>query len=515
MSGNVKFGDTDMGIRYHTPSTERTKMSAEDTRCSSTAASGSCEHSSTEASKEAKKARRNAKKKAKWREMPNEKKRNAKRKKRNAKRKKRNAKRKNRNAKRKEEKEKALEVALHKAYDFWGIDEITRIVLSILAPKDSASVAATCKLLSVSCAHLSRKACCITAGSFHTVVATKSGAVLSWGGGPALGYAVDSRGLFSQQIPRAVTALSNKRIVLVSSTDEHVAAVTSNNEVWTWGSNAYGQLGHGTKENAVEPKRVEALDRIPADKVIADYFYTFIVTVDGDLLTCGLGKHGVLGFTDTQNKLVPERVDLYGHKVQFVTMCPTHAVAVTKTGLVFTWGQGRDGVLGHGDIKDSFLPKLVDALCPEHIVKVAVGNALTMALTATGVLFSWGASRYSLGNGDKLPTRVSMLRARRLRDISARGDHIFATEMDGRLLGWGKSGYASGLKCSMYISDILVPRRIPTYKERVEYVACGAFHTAILCRSKRIFTCGEGSRGQLGRNTLSSHYDLEAVPYFN
>ena len=180
------------------------EMEQKGTRCSSTAASGSCEHSSNKASKKCEKAIRRAKREE------------------------RNAKRKER-----EKKEKALEVA----YSFWGIDEITRIVLSILAPEDSASLAATGRLLAVSCTNLSRQVCCITAGGIHTVVATKSGAVLSWGGGVALGYAVDSGGLFNQSIPRAVSGLSNTRVVLVSSADKHVAAVTSNGEVWTWGSN--------------------------------------------------------------------------------------------------------------------------------------------------------------------------------------------------------------------------------------------------------------------------------------
>ena len=450
------------------------------TRCSSTAASGSCEHSSNEASKKSKKDRR----RAKWKE--------------------RNAKRKE-----KEKKEKALEVA----YSFWGIEEITRIVLSILAPEDSASLAATCRLFSVSCTNLSRQVCCITAGSIHTVVATKSGAVLSWGGGVALGYAVDSGGLFSQSIPRAVSGLSNTRVVLVSSADEHVAAVTSNGEVWTWGSNEYGQLGHGTKESAIKPKRVEALDRITekADEVIAADFCTFIVTKKGDLFTCGCGKNGVLGFTNTQDKLVPERVNLSAHKVHFVTMCDSHAVAVTKTGLVFTWGQGRDGVLGHGDIEDSFLPKSVDALARKRIVKVAVGPGFTMALAESGALFSWGESCYVLGDGGPLPTRVKMLNNHPLRDIVARGNRIFATKRNGVLLGWGEGGYASGLKCSAHISNILVPRKVPIYEQRVKSVACGACHTVVLSESGRIFTCGVGSREQLGLGTRSSHYLLKPV----
>ena len=36
-----------------------------------------------------------------------------------------------------------------------------------------------------------------------------------------------------------------------------------------------------------------------------------------------------------------------------------HCAAVTDTGLVYTWGQGRYGQLGHGDDVDKIIPQPV------------------------------------------------------------------------------------------------------------------------------------------------------------
>ena len=36
-----------------------------------------------------------------------------------------------------------------------------------------------------------------------------------------------------------------------------------------------------------------------------------------------------------------------------------HCVAVTDTGLVYTWGRGRYGQLGHGDDADKIIPQPV------------------------------------------------------------------------------------------------------------------------------------------------------------
>ncbi len=69
-----------------------------------------------------------------------------------------------------------------------------------------------------------------------------------------------------------------------------------------------------------------------------------------------------------------------------------HTVALTKEGKVYTWGEGREGELGHGDETESALPRMVEALKEKKIVKVGAGNGYTIALSEEGELYSWGAN---------------------------------------------------------------------------------------------------------------------------
>ena len=65
---------------------------------------------------------------------------------------------------------------------------------------------------------------------------------------------------------------------------------------------------------------------------------------------------------------------------------------------VYTWGQGVNGRLGHGDEDDQVDPRVVQTLLGKEVRIVACGPSHTAALNASGELFTWGAGRYaSLG----------------------------------------------------------------------------------------------------------------------
>lgn len=64
-----------------------------------------------------------------------------------------------------------------------------------------------------------------------------------------------------------------------------------------------------------------------------------------------------------------------------VTRGDHHSAGITKEGMVFTWGRGIFGQLGHGDDESYKLPKLVDSLSKIQISAVSCGWQHTMALT--------------------------------------------------------------------------------------------------------------------------------------
>ena len=70
----------------------------------------------------------------------------------------------------------------------------------------------------------------------------------------------------------------------------HIAALSSDGEVYTWGSGASCQLGHGKKDcdNKRMPTRVEALRGKRIVKIACGLKYTVALTDTGELRVCGL-----------------------------------------------------------------------------------------------------------------------------------------------------------------------------------------------------------------------------------
>lgn len=79
-----------------------------------------------------------------------------------------------------------------------------------------------------------------------------------------------------------------------------------------------------------------------------------------------------------------------------------HAVLLTLTGEVFTFGSNQYGQLGTGDLQPVYCP--VPVKIKGKIVQVAAGSNHTVLLTATGNVFTFG--KYHKGQLGRLPSEI-------------------------------------------------------------------------------------------------------------
>jgi alpha-tubulin suppressor-like RCC1 family protein len=61
--------------------------------------------------------------------------------------------------------------------------------------------------------------------------------------------------------------------------------LTKKGQVFTWGDNDYGQLGHGDREGRRVPTKVESLDGLVITKISCGVGYTAALTENGEMLT--------------------------------------------------------------------------------------------------------------------------------------------------------------------------------------------------------------------------------------
>ncbi|XP_052191395.1 PH, RCC1 and FYVE domains-containing protein 1-like isoform X3 [Diospyros lotus] len=302
---------------------------------------------------------------------------------------------------------------------------------------------------------------------------------------------------------------------------KHAALVTRHGEVFTWGEESGGRLGHGFGEDVTQPRLVEFLSFSAVDIVACGEFHTCAVTMAGELYTWGDGTHnaGLLGHGTDVSHWIPKRISgsLEGLQVAMVTCGPWHTALVTSTGQLFTFGDGTFGVLGHGDRENISYPREVESLSGLRTIAVACGVWHTAAVVevivtqsiasvSSGKLFTWGdGDKNRLGHGDKeprlKPTCVPALIDYNFHKIACGHSLTVGLTTSGHVFTMGSTVYGqlgnpqSDGKVPCLVKDKLVA-------ESIEEIACGAYHVAALTTRNEVYTWGKGANGRLGHGDI-------------
>lgn len=170
--------------------------------------------------------------------------------------------------------------------------------------------------------------------------------------------------------------------------------------VWTWGDNAYGQLGQPDAGRALRPRPVAGLDGVTA---VSAAWHTLAVTRDGHVYAWGRNDLGQLGNGRCgigEKSYEPVRVDGLEHIVA-VAAGWDHSLALARDGQVYAWGCRSHGQLGDGVRKTGepvTRPQAVPGLT--QIKMIAAGGQHSLALGNDGTVYAWGSNwNGQLGNG--------------------------------------------------------------------------------------------------------------------
>ncbi|XVE55183.1 hypothetical protein DITRI_Ditri03aG0139100 [Diplodiscus trichospermus] len=302
---------------------------------------------------------------------------------------------------------------------------------------------------------------------------------------------------------------------------KHAALVTRQGEVFTWGEESGGRLGHGVGKDVIQPCLVESLAVTSIDFVACGEFHTCAVTMAGELYTWGDGTHnaGLLGHGTDVSHWIPKRISgpLEGLQVASVTCGPWHTALITSTGQLFTFGDGTFGVLGHGDRQNVPYPREVESLSGLRTIAVACGVWHTAAVVevivtqssasvSSGKLFTWGdGDKSRLGHGDKEPRLKPTC-------VPALIDYNFHKVACGHSLtvGLTTSGHVFTMGSTVYgqLGNPYTDGKIPCLVEDklsgecVDEIACGAYHVAVLTSRNEVYTWGKGANGRLGHGDV-------------
>lgn len=178
-----------------------------------------------------------------------------------------------------------------------------------------------------------------------------------------------------------------------------------------------------------------------------------------------------------------------------------NAVALLADGTVRSWGAPY---LGDGTPNGSATPVAVSGL--SNIVAVSAGGyATSMALDATGRVWTWGENYYGQ-IGDGIPgvrlTPVSVPGLDCVVDISMGAYSAAVVKADGSVWTWGSNTYGElglGVSGGWYQT----PQHVPAIDNAVE-VECGWSHILIRRADGTVWASGSNAQGQLGDGTFTN-----------
>ncbi|CAN6481485.1 unnamed protein product [Victoria cruziana] len=301
----------------------------------------------------------------------------------------------------------------------------------------------------------------ISCGEKHAALVTKRGEVFCWGkeNGGRLGHKIN----VDVAHPKVVEALSSVNMELAKCGESHTCALSSTGEVYMWGGSTHGfdSLSDGSRKILWLPHKI-SLEGIRISSISCGAWHTALVSSSGVLFTFGEGIFGALGHGNLESSWQPRQVEsLNGFKVKAVACGQWHTAAIVEIPnkfsdgnspgcKLFTWGDGDKGKLGHPDKERKLIPTFVAALAENDFLQVSCGQMTTVALTVSGTVFTMGSSMHGqLGNPHAKDGAISIVEG--------------------------------ALKC-----------------EYVKEISSGSCHVAVLTSKGNVYTWGKGANGRLG-----------------
>ncbi|MCR9246066.1 MAG: PKD domain-containing protein [bacterium] len=356
-------------------------------------------------------------------------------------------------------------------------------------------------------------------------------------------------------------------VTAVAAGERHSLALSANGSVWAWGSNAFGQLGDGSRERRLVPVRVAGLPQ-PAIAIAAGAEHSLAVLQDNTVwgwgrtadrrlrirlegsppaqaapvmisgppeFAVGLaagdghamalqGSGGVVAWGRTssgQTAMQPATGGPVGNlpfRATQVEAAYDVSYAVLADRSLWAWGDGSFGQLGPTASGPRGFARPVETVSAVDAVRAGMSHTLVLS---DGAVIAFGGNRYSqLGDGSREPQIAQPVFVPRLltvREIAAGRDHSLALQADGRVLQWGLSdlGQAGPIPGgpSMGASHQLLPEVVAGLPSAAAIDAGGRHSIAVTAAGQSAYAWGDNRSGQLGDGTASASRAVIAPVY--
>ena len=353
----------------------------------------------------------------------------------------------------------------------------------------------------------------VAAGRYHSLALKSDGTLWAWGSNSDGQLGIGSS---DNNVHSAPIQVTGDGWASVAAGAYHTVAVKTDGTLYTWGRNAYGQLGNGSSTGPLTCVSGNACANTPQAitgagsgwaSVAAGFYHTVGVKTDGSLYTWGYNGYGQLGDGSYSQKTSPTAITSAGTGWVSVSAGYYHTAGVKSDGTLWAWGYNNSGQLGDGTAT-TYRNAPYQINSDGKWVAVAAGHYHTLGLKADGMLWTWGQNDWGqLGDGTAVnrnaPQKL-LWRGNKWAAVAGGVGHTAGITGDGTLWAWGRNDFGQ-IGDKSYVEK---PLPVKIGDPRWVALEAGGLHTVGLKSDGSLWAWGYNTFGQLGNGTSGNDSNM-------
>ena len=291
---------------------------------------------------------------------------------------------------------------------------------------------------------------------------------------------------------------TNTRILHLEVGECFTFAVTDELKIYSWGINDYHQLGKAIVpfKNHYPPSVSKSMFKLAPRVMSCGDDHTIMIDYKNDVYMWGDNQKGQfgLGHPRSVNKIV--KLTSLGKNLKTVAAKGNTSYVVTGDGNILKWP--------NKEYHCRYMPMLVKTNDPWlKFANISCGYGYAIALTINGILFSYGGNdKGQLGHGDlndrNIFTLIESLReaGEKITEISCGNKHAVCKTANGKVYTWGQGSrgqLGTGEDRDYLEPNFVIPPDQKLKNIKVVSVQAGFNSTYILFENRKLYIAGVSS----------------------
>lgn len=371
----------------------------------------------------------------------------------------------------------------------------------------------------------------VIAGSFLSCGISSSDKAYCWGQN-ANGAVGDGTVGNNRLVPTSVNTsgvLNGLTIKSIASGYGHTCAIASDNKVYCWGLNTYGQIGDNSSgTDRLLPVAVNAsgvLNGLTIKSIAVGMTHSCVIASDNKPYCWGGNAEGEIGDgTSGTNRLSPTAVNmsgaLNGLTVKSITVGDYHTCVIASDNKPYCWGKNDSGQIGDNSSGTNRLAPTVvyasGALAGLTVKTISSGWYGNCVIASNDRVYCWGSNNYgqvgdnTSGTNRLVPTAVytsGVLNGLNIKTVSAGARLVCVTDLNDKAYCWGQNGSGS-VGDGTSGANVLIPTAVSTSGNlnglTIKTVSAGWNNACAIASNDRAYCWGYNNSGALGDGTVIS-----------